>query len=271
MTHDSCFMIADSAKIYMERIKIHNTYSKEADYGYGFVLDNVWDSCFRYLEAHQAVKGVFSTFNTNCIQVSDSELNRIDVHCYGKDVTCVNCFFHNDTPNTNHIINRFSSLFGTLTYRNCRFDNFIPVRQDTYYDALTAFDVVMEDCTMNITTGRCKICDILRIYHERHMTRSELMERCLPNLKISNLRVNINEAVHYIDFYHIGVIEDSSDNCFGHMDEFSADINIFGVDTSHTLTIQGCNYNICSTGRFTSKLYISREPVSPLIRINGAL
>ena len=192
--HDRCINVVNSANIEMNNITIENTYSAYLEWGYGITMVNVWDSRFTNIVATKPEKGVFCNDDINIMSISDSSLNRVDVHCYGRDITCTNCLFTNTSANlqarTNNVFNRFSSFFGKLIYNNCVFSGFLPVRIDSDYNVYTAFDLELEGCSITVENRFRSIVNMDRIDPSSSTTRNDLLERCLPNISIRNLTIH---------------------------------------------------------------------------------
>jgi hypothetical protein len=190
LVNDQCFLIEHSAKVKMSNIFVLNTYSKQDTWGYAFELNNVWDCSFEKLQV-TSIRGGFNVTCANKMTYRDSTLNRVDVHYYGRDIVCENCTFIN-TVNNFHVYNRFSSFYGTLRYIHCVFDNFLPVRIDSDYNAFTPFEVEIRHCVQKVSGNsensfNC-ICHIPVLKSETN-TRTELANKCLPNLKIDDYQI----------------------------------------------------------------------------------
>ena len=188
--YDQCIKVDHSAKIDMKNITVRHTYSSQNIWGYAIEMNNVLDCTFDHLDI-TAIRGGFNTTCSNHQRFTNCILNRVDVHYYGRDVTCENCTFKN-TVNDFHVYNRFSSFYGKLVYRNCKFDHFLPVRIDSEYNAFTPFDIEMTDCTLKViyqapSYYNC-ICHI-PILERLENDRQELREKYLPNIKVRNLKV----------------------------------------------------------------------------------
>lgn len=225
---DKCISINHCAKVEVVDVTISKTYSVIGHWGYGFSLFNVWDSYFEGIIAYDTEKGVFDSNNTNVFKIVDSHVNRVDVHCYGKDITCEDCTFEN-IANKHNVFNRFSSFFGTLKYKNCVFDEFLPVRIDSAYNAFTAFDLVMEQCTLNVVYVINPIETILYncivhipVIDNTINPRPELQHKCLPNLMISDLTLHIPAGI--TEFCFIKISNLSYTGNYYYMDTMNVDI-----------------------------------------------
>ena len=192
---DQTFYIANTANVQMRDIVVQNTYSSHNKYGYAINMDNVWNVTFRRLKA-EAQWGIFGCNNANKVLLEDCDINRFDIHCYGRDITFRNCTFRN-TLNDINTYNQFSSVFGTILFENCRFLHFYPVLHESSYNAYTGYNLVMRNCYMEL--DRNHDCIILAGKLENVTnSRPELREKCWPNIDIDGLTLQTNEIT---DFY----------------------------------------------------------------------
>lgn len=136
------------------------------------------------------------TFKENCPDIrntkvadiyatlKDCDINRWDIHHYGKDITLRNCTVSN-------VYNQYSSVYGTITYDGCTFNNCIPHLIDHSYNAYTKYIVRFRNCTVN--TGS-KYSRLFLFNRNDNLTnpRHELAEKFWPDVKIENLRINIS-------------------------------------------------------------------------------
>ena len=186
LTADAIFDISHCTNVLFENVTINGTYSRSDYYGYGIQMNNVWNSRFVRLKGN-AKWGIFGTNNINVATLQECDLNRFDIHCYGRDVEMKSCKFSN-------LYNQFSSLYGTLSYKKCRFVNFVPVLLEPSYNAYTPFELSMEDCVMDASVGRNYLISAGNLEGAPN-ARPELSERCWPNVNIKNLTVNIPDNV----------------------------------------------------------------------------
>ncbi|MCQ2284782.1 MAG: hypothetical protein MJZ57_07770 [Bacteroidales bacterium] len=186
---DEAISIANSANVLLEDVTIEGTYSQPDKYGYGILLNNVWNIQFVRLVGH-ANWGIFGTNNVNKATLTDCDINRFDVHCYGRDVKMVNCHF-------SKLYNQFSSVFGEVCFEGCRFTNFTPVLIETSYNAYTGFDLVFRNCVFDVTESKNFMVSMGYLTETRN-SRPELYEKCWPNVTIKNLTVNVPDAVNSV-------------------------------------------------------------------------
>ena len=179
---DHAISISNCTNVTFDNVHIEGTYSHENGYGYGISLNNVWN--FKATKLYGNGKwGVFGNNNVNNVTIEDSKINRFDIHCYGRDMSFKNVEFFD-------LYNQYSSVYGTIKYDNCTFTDFIPVLNGGSYNSFVGHEVIMTDCTMNASPGKNVLFKFSRL-NERPNTRHELSQKCLPNVKIKGLNVNL--------------------------------------------------------------------------------
>lgn len=197
LTADQAIRIYDCAKVQLDHINIDGTYSKTDNYGYGILMNNVWDSQFLYLTS-RSNWGIFGTNNINLALLDECHINRYDIHCYGRDVTLRNCKFDN-------LYNQFSSVYGTILFDKCVFNKHIPVLIESSYNAYTPFELIFENCIFNITPKNNYLVD------GRHLTdivnkRPETAKKHLPNITMKNCKINLLEDLNRFYMFRFGNI-----------------------------------------------------------------
>lgn len=165
----------------VEDVTINGTYSLRDKYGYGIGMNNVWKSSFVRLKAN-GDWGIFGNNNVNFSQYDQCDINRVDIHCYGKDVFCRNSTFRD-------LYNQFSSLYGTLSYENCHFVNFVPVLFESSYSAYTQFKLIIKDCIIEVASDRPYLISAGNPAKLSENPRRELSKASWPDIEIRNLRV----------------------------------------------------------------------------------
>ncbi len=180
---DQAIRITDCMDVLMEDVTIRGSYSQKKQWGYGISLNNVVNFTARRLYGH-ASWGIFGNNNVNTALLEDCDINRWDIHHYGKDITLRNCTVSN-------VYNQYSSVYGTITYDGCTFNNCIPHLIDHSYNAYTKYIVRFRNCTVN--TGS-KYSRLFLFNRNDNLTnpRHELAEKFWPDVKIENLRINIS-------------------------------------------------------------------------------
>ena len=188
MYGDRAIRVENSAKILLVDVKINGTYSRGSDgeygkkYGYGISLENVYDFNARNLYA-RANWGVFGNNNVQLVHLEDCDINRFDIHCYGKDIYCKNVNFVG-------LYNQYASVYGTIQYDKCIFTDFTPVLNGGSYNAYVEHEVVFNDCVFNATPKKNFLIGIGNV-KDAINPRYELTEKYLPNVRIKNMVVNM--------------------------------------------------------------------------------
>lgn len=190
---DEAITITNSVNILMEDVIIEGTYSQKSKYGYGILMNNVWNSAFVRLRA-SAEWGIFGTNNLSNTTLRNCEINRFDIHCYGRDVFIYNTKF-------SKLYNQFSSVFGTVLFENCRFSNFIPVLIETSYNAYTGFDLKFKNCTFEATPLRNYLVSIGKLDSKAN-PRPELASKCWPNVQIQNMTVKVDNKISKVFLFY---------------------------------------------------------------------
>lgn len=234
---DEAISITNCTRVTCEDVHIDGTYSQVDKYGYGLMLNNVWDSKFIHVVA-KANWGVFGTNNMNKTVLKNCDINRFDIHCYGRDVQMVNCKFSD-------LYNQFSSVFGQISYEGCHFVKFVPVLIETTYNAYTGFDLVMKNCVFDASESRNMLVSVGYLTDTKN-SRPELAEKCWPNISIKNLTVNVPDVVKSIVLFKTkGTIAPNS-----------------AVGYISKVKIDGLKFNYSGSGHSASFYLSSSEVVS---------
>ncbi len=183
---DVAIKFINSANVRISDITINGTYSQTGKFGYGISLENVAMFTGELIYA-RARWGVFGTNNVNGATLRDCDINRFDIHCYGRDVRCYNCKFTD-------LYNQFSSVFGEVYFEKCTFTNFTPALIESSYNAYTPFDLTFTNCTFNLSGKNNRILTLMSL-EEEHNSRPELSRKALPNITIKNCTVNLADDV----------------------------------------------------------------------------
>lgn len=205
---DYCIRVMNSANIYFEDVMVRGTYSTAKTWGYAVNLENVVNSHFLRFDA-EAHWGVFGNNNANTVTLTDCRINRFDLHCYGRDVTCIGCVFDNKIDDSHpdqvycqaNVLNAFGSMYGTLRYEECHFVKSRPVTLRSYYNAFTAFDVVFKGCVFEIPPSYpCFITTGLLDVVENK--RKELRGKCWPNISMNDCKVIVPENMKTLYLFY---------------------------------------------------------------------
>lgn len=195
-TGDSCFEIYNSAHVKFKDITVNGTYSATNAYGYAFYLDNVYNLSFHNVTA-TGLWGVIGTKSLNRTYLKDCTMNRFDIHCYGRDVKCMYCTFENNLINVRRSCD-YGSMYGTLHYEKCIFNQVVPVFLPNSYHTYTGFDFVMTDCIIvypdNSSPTNPGLYDVIIcagiVGNPLQPQRPELQKTNWPNVHINNLKLH---------------------------------------------------------------------------------
>lgn len=193
---DAAIQIKNAALIQVKDVIINGTYSQNG-YGYGINLDNV--SNFSAVNIYaRANWGVFGTYNVNGAVLRECDINRFDIHCYGKDFRCYSCKFSD-------MYNQFSSVFGEVYFEKCTFTNCRPVLIESSFNAYTPFELTFKRCVFNVNSKWNYILTLMEL-EEAHNSRPELSRKALPNITIKNCTVNLADDVEDWYIIHTGKV-----------------------------------------------------------------
>lgn len=194
---DNAIRITNCAKVTLDHVRINGTYSQTDHYGYGILMDNLWDTQVINLKS-SSKWGIFGSNNLNKTLLQDCDINRFDIHCYGRDVTIKNSFFSN-------LYNQYSSMYGKLVYDHCTFTNHVPVLLESSYNAYTGFDLVLKNCVLNMNPKNYYIVDA-RYFTDKTNTRPETADKCLPNVSMSKCTINLIEDFNKLFIFHFNSV-----------------------------------------------------------------
>lgn len=179
---DRAIYLINCYKVQMNDVSINGTYSLEKRFGYGVCLDNVYDFRVNNMYA-RANWGVFGTNNVNNAHLTNCDINRFDIHCYGKDIRFDSCNFVD-------LYNQFASVYGVIEFRNCVFTRCKPVHTGSSYNAYTGCEIKFERCVFNMDKKHQSIMDFDG-FCILDNPRPELKNKCLPNITMIDCQVNM--------------------------------------------------------------------------------
>lgn len=224
---DAAITIENSANVILKDVTINGTYSQEDQFGYGISLYNV--SMFTGERIYARARwGVFGNNNVNGTTLMNCDINRYDIHCYGRDVRCYNCKFTD-------LYNQFSSIYGDVYFEECTFNNFVPVLMESSYNAYTPFDITFKMCTFNLTTNRNFIITLLGL-EEAHNSRPELSRKALPNITFKDCMVNLPDGLKEWYIVNTGKVR------YKETLDYMSHISIDGLNVN-----QSCNFDLFSS------------------------
>lgn len=190
---DAAIAIYNCTNLLMKDVVINGTYSQSNKYGYGINMDNVYHATFKNLNA-TGNWGVFGNNNISEVRLEKCDINRFDIHCYGKNVFCENTTFSN-------LYNQFSAFYGVLTFDKCHFKNFIPILLESSYNAYTKFSLIMKNCNWDVDINHNYLINAGRLGDSPNK-RIELSKKYLPSITIQKLNINIPIDVKDIIIIH---------------------------------------------------------------------
>jgi len=193
LEHDGTISISSCAHVLMHFVIIDGTYTIPGSYGYALSIGNTYDAEFNHVIA-DANWGVFGSNFMSKTTLAYCDLNRFDIHCYGRDVSCHFCTFRNKQT-------QFSSFYGKLEFNDCTFDNCVPVRIRGDYNAHTPFDIYFNRCLFIATRSHHHLVNVI-LYDTTRNNRPELSERHFPDVTINDMQVQMPHGVRYFDIYH---------------------------------------------------------------------
>ena len=196
LTKDQAIVVANSYQIDFNNVKIEGTYSKPSLSGYGISMNNVCKLSFNKLKG-KANWGIFGCNNVSTVSLKDCDINRFDIHCYGKDVVCENCIFRD-------LYNQFSSVTGEVLFRKCEFVNFVPFLFETTYDAYTDLRLTFKDCVVHAVKEKNYMIDARGLAGYNAAARLELQVQKYPKVIIDGLTINADESLRSFSLYRGG-------------------------------------------------------------------
>lgn len=185
LINDRGIRINNCTNVTMEDVWIDGTYSQPNHSGYGVIMNNIWN--FKTVRMYgKANWGVFGNNNINTARIEDSNINRFDIHCYGRNISFENVMFFD-------LYNQYSSTFGTIRHKNCIFNNFVPVLNGGSYNSFVDHTVIFDNCMLNATKEKYFLCEFSHL-DEPSSSRHELAEKSLPSVIINNMTVNLKDG-----------------------------------------------------------------------------
>ena len=195
MIADGIFSISNSANITLFDIKVEGTYSGKGrpdKYGYAFSLNNLYNSRFVYINAW-GNWGVFGSNNLNRTELVSCNIDRFDIHCYGRDAVLRECTLAGRQT-------LYTSFYGKAEFHHCYFKDYVPVRVRSSYNAYTPFDIEIHNCTFELTPKHHYMVRI-NLLDTADNPRPELKEKCWPNLLVDGLDVIVPWTVGSLYLY----------------------------------------------------------------------
>ena len=189
---DAGIEVRDCTNVTLENINIQNSYSRTNYYGYGLEFNNVYNLIIKDIKG-KTNWGFCGGNNLNTCYINNCQINRFDIHCYGKNISYNDCIF---SP----YYQQFSGIYGNILYNNCIFNDNVPLIDGSSYSINTPFTLILNDCTYNCT-------DVGKNYiysgnlSDKIEPRTELKKKCLPNIIINNLKINNSTTINTFYIY----------------------------------------------------------------------
>lgn len=187
---DQVVAVEHGSCVTYENVEVDGTYSKNDKYGYAFRLDNVWNYKASHVKAN-GNWGVYGTNNLNRVLLENCEINRFDIHNYGRDVVLKNCRFFK-------LYNSFASTFGKVVFDHCVFEESIPYLNAGSYNTFVKVNVIFENCKFYLSTKNNFLVQMMGMranVNKRH----EISEKHIPDIAIKNCEAFVPESVN--DWY----------------------------------------------------------------------
>lgn len=185
--------IIDCANVVINNVVIEGTYSLPDKFGYAFCLNNVSNVTVQRMKG-KSEWGVFGCNNINKATILNSDLDRFDLHCYGRDYTFKNCIIRKALP--------LASMFGAVIFEKCTFEKATPCLYRADYNAYTPFDLYFNKCKFLMDKGHDFIV-YFTVLTEDTNNRPELRKKCLPNISIRKCDIYLDRDVDKWDVIHI--------------------------------------------------------------------
>ncbi len=194
---DAAISLSHCANLQVSHVTIDGTYSQEHEYGYGIAMNNVLNSHFSHIVSRNCGWGLFGTNNVAQVTLDSCDVNRFDIHCYGRDVTLRRTRFSD-------VRVPYGSVYGQILYDSCTFYHSVPLYIRPSYNVHVPFDVTMRNCTFvtAVKRQRNKILDMGYLNPEVN-PRPELATKCWPNVRIENMTVEMGRGVRKLYLFRI--------------------------------------------------------------------
>lgn len=212
--NDGAIFISGCSNVTLKDLKIYGTYSQHNLSGYGVRAVNVHNLKVIRMFA-RAKWGVFGNNAINGATLRDCDINRFDVHYYGKDIKIKNSKFSS-------LYNQFSSMYGNIVFDHCEFRDFIPFLNESSFNAFTPYELEWKNCIFYLDKKHNFLFAIGGVPNELNI-RPELLNKRLPNIKVLNCRVVLADDVS--EWYLIKTGDIRYDGDF----DYLSDIKIKGV------------------------------------------
>jgi hypothetical protein len=190
---DTAIDIRHCTNLTCEDLTFDGLYDDDHETGYGLSINNTWNATFRRIHSHNR----WAAFGCNNMQDSfleDSDVERFDIHCYGRNITV-----RNSTLTGKGI--PCSSIFGTILCENVTFNNCYAYSMRTEYNAFTPFNIILRNCEL-VSGGQHALVNIGKL-DTKINPRPELAQKNLPNLEIDGMTVRLVAGASAFALFHL--------------------------------------------------------------------
>ncbi len=182
---DAAMHLDNCADVTLNNIRVNGTYSKTDKFGYGVGMVNIYKLALNKMYA-RCDWGVLGSQSLNNVVLKDCDINRFDIHCYGRDIRAEKCKFSG-------LYNQLSSVYGTVMFNKCEFVDFIPLLIESSYNAYTPFELIWKDCVFHLDERHNYILTLFGVPAVIN-ERPELSRKSLPNITMNNCEVFLTET-----------------------------------------------------------------------------
>ena len=193
IVHDATFKVEDCVDVSFENITINGTYSKSNSFGYAFNFNNVWNTSFVRVNG-RGEWGVMGHNNMSDTYLSGCNINRFDIHCYGRNLYLSDCVIDGGEKGW---FCGGSGIYGTIKYDRCQFVNANPIYYGDSYKTYVGAHIVLNDCVFDVTSKKNAVF-YTRVFNNNMNPRKGLTQKCLPNIEINNLTINVPKGVRKV-------------------------------------------------------------------------
>lgn len=186
LVNDVVINLTNCHSCHLEKISMVGLFDYSGN-AYGINLENCAFITIRKFNEQNENWGIMGTNNVNCLRLEDSNLNRLDLHCYGKNFYTKNCVFRD-------LYNQLTGGYGDFIFEECQFLLSIPYLSDGTFNAYTEFNLIFKNCEMKLAAsnglnaGNCLI--YFNSFDATTNSRAELATKCLPNVLFQNCNVS---------------------------------------------------------------------------------
>ena len=192
---DAIISVKGSTNVTYRNIYIEGMYTQSDKYGYGLTMNNVWNVKLYNVRGNVS-QGLICNSNINHSYLKSCDINRYDIHCYGRDAVLEDCTFRG-------MYFPVSSFYGRIIFKRCSFVKAQPVWLRADYNAYTPFDIELYDCSWYPVKGKNAIC-YTGMLNKLVSRREELREKCWPSIKIRGLDVYPPDDLDAIYMFRVG-------------------------------------------------------------------